>query len=92
MRAHHTRYQDEWISIEKRCAERLLACTDGARAQPVRIGYIGRINDMSTGRVQCDLEQRVGHGIEHIEALVNRDFQNRRGWVEGGIDHTSSRR
>ena len=91
MRAHHTRYQDERISIEKRRAERLLACADGAGAQPVRIGDIGRINDMSTRRIQPELEQRVGHGIEHIEALVNRDFQNRRGWVEGGIDHASSR-
>ena len=44
------------MSVEERRAERLLACTDGARAQPVRIWNIGRINDMSTGRVQCDLE------------------------------------
>jgi hypothetical protein len=38
VRAHHTRYQDEWISIEKRRAERLLARTEPLTSQPASRG------------------------------------------------------
>ncbi|MCY1542678.1 hypothetical protein D9M68_784390 [compost metagenome] len=67
-------------------AELLLAKTGGSRNQPVRVGYLGRINPVDQAGIEdaCD-RQGMRHAVQRTELLVHGNFQDRSGGVRAGI-------
>lgn len=87
MGRHHTRYHDEGMPLQQMVSECLLTDARDPWMKPVRIWDFGRFDH--TDLIEIDDSRRredVSDGIEGLEGLVDRDFQDRGGGIDGGVD------
>ena len=73
------RNDNELVLTEQSIAEGLLTRTRDSRSEPIGIGDRRRIDDVDGGGLgNRGRRQDVRHGVKRVEALMDRDLQNRR--------------
>lgn len=84
---NRARNDHEFVLSEECIAESLLTGARDSRPEPIGIWDRCRIDDMAGGGLGNRRRgQNMRHGIQRVEALVDRDLQNRRRGVDRTID------
>lgn len=84
------RDRNETMLSKQIVSEDLLSGAGNARAQPVGIGHVSRIDNMDIASIGNDsCRHPVRHGVERPEPVVDRDFKDRRRGIERAVDRAN---
>ncbi len=86
MHANDARYDDEPVRGDQVVTELLLAAADCAGSKPVRVWNVRRLHSVHVCCVDLKLKERVGHRVQSVKALVDRNLDDAGSRVERSVD------